>query len=112
MNTIGRVLREQISSSLVPARFHIYTYDPLNAPYAALANGDGRPTSDIRFASNSPLVQYFQKENIPLYLDTINPPAAMRNDEARLSFVGAGVLVAQAVEERPVGCLALGIPLS
>ncbi len=109
---IGRVLRDQISSSLVPDRLHIYTYDSLNDQYIALANGDGRPTSDIRFASNSPLVQYFQKENIPLYLDTINPPAAMRNDEARLSLLGARLFVALPGEERPVGWLALGSPLS
>ena len=112
LDTIGRVLRDQISSSLVPDRLHIYTYDSLNDQYVALANGDGRPTSDIRFGSNSSLVQYFQKENIPLYLDTVNPPAAMRNDEARLSLLGARLFVALPGEERPVGWLALGTPLS
>jgi signal transduction histidine kinase len=112
LHTIGRVLRDQISSSLVPDRLHIYTYDPLNDQYVALANGDGRPTSDIRFSSNSSLVQYFQKESIPLYLDTINPPTAIRGDEARLSLLGARLFVALPGEERPVGWLALGTPLS
>jgi signal transduction histidine kinase/putative methionine-R-sulfoxide reductase with GAF domain len=112
LDTIGTVMREQISSSLVPDRLHIYTYDSLNDQYIALANGDGRPTSDIRFASNSPLVQYFQRERIPLYLDTINPPAAMRSDEARLSLLGARLFVQLPGEERPVGWLALGTPLS
>ncbi|HSB02359.1 MAG TPA: GAF domain-containing protein, partial [Anaerolineales bacterium] len=112
LNTIGRVLREQIASSLVPDHLHIYTYDSLNDQYAALANGDGRPTSDIRFAANSPLVQYFQKEKIPLYLDTINPAPAMRGDEARLSLLGARLFVALPGEARPVGWLALGTPLS
>ncbi|HEY3477063.1 MAG TPA: GAF domain-containing protein, partial [Anaerolineales bacterium] len=112
LDSIGRVLREQISSSLVPDRLHIYTYDPLNDQYAALANGDGRPTSDIRFSSNSSLVQYFQKERLPLYLDTVNPPIAVRGDEARLSLLGARLFVALPGEERPVGWLALGTPLS
>ena len=112
LNTIGRVLREQISSSLVPDRLHIYTYDSLNDQYVALANGDGRPTSDIRFLSNSSLVQYFQKETIPLYLDTINPPMAIRGDEARLSLLGARLFVALPGEELPIGWLALGTPLS
>jgi signal transduction histidine kinase len=112
LNTIGRVLREHIASSLVPDRLHIYTYDPLNDQYAALANGDERPTSDIRFSSGSPLVQYFQKETIPLYLDMINPPAFMRGDEARLSLLGARLFVALRGEDRPVGWLALGTPLS
>ncbi|MGB8984246.1 MAG: GAF domain-containing protein [Anaerolineales bacterium] len=112
LNTIGRVLREQIASSLMPDRLHIYTYDTLNDQYAALANGEGRPTSDIRFSSNSPLVQYFQKEKLPLYLDTINPPPAMRSDESRLSLLGARLFVALPGEERPVGWLALGTSLS
>jgi signal transduction histidine kinase len=112
LNAIGRVLREQISSSLVPNRLHIYTYDSLNDQYVALANGDGRPTSDIRFSSNSSLVQYFQRETIPLYLDTINPPMAIRGDEARLSLLGARLFVALPGEELPVGWLALGTPLS
>jgi signal transduction histidine kinase len=112
LGSIGRVLREQISSSLVPDRLHIYTYDSLNDQYVALANGDGRPTSDIRFASNSHLVQYFQKEKIPLYLDTINPPVAVRGDEARLSLLGARLFVALPGDDRPVGWLALGTPLS
>jgi len=112
LNTIGRVLRDQISSSLVPERLHIYTYDSLNDQYVSLPNGNGRPTSDIRFASSSPLVQYFQKENIPLYLDTINPPPLLRGDEARLSLLGARLFIALPGEDRPVGWLALGTPLS
>ena len=112
LNSIGRVLREQISSSLVPDRLHIYTYDSLNDQYIALANGDGRPTSDIRFSSSSHLVQYFQKEKIPLYLDTINAPVAVRGEEARLSLLGARLFVALPGDDRPVGWLALGTPLS
>jgi signal transduction histidine kinase len=112
LNSIGRVLRQQINSSLMPDRFHIYTYDSLNDQYVALADGNGRPTSDIRFTSNSPLVQYFQKENIPLYLDSIHPPALLKGDEARLALLGARLFVVLEGEEQPVGWLALGNPLS
>ncbi|NJC97847.1 MAG: hypothetical protein C3F07_02075 [Anaerolineales bacterium] len=112
LNTIGRVLRKQVTSSLVPERIHIFTYDSLNDQYAALPDEDGRPSSDIRFSSNSPLVQYLQKENIPLYLDMINPPALVRGDEARLSLLGARLYVALQGEDKPVGWLALGAPLS
>ncbi|HSJ86297.1 MAG TPA: GAF domain-containing protein, partial [Anaerolineales bacterium] len=108
LTTIGRVLRGQINSSLVPERLHIYTYDSLNDQYVALPGADNRPSSDIRFASSSPLVQYFQKETIPLYLDSINPSPLLRGDEARLSLLGARLFVALPGEERPVGWLALG----
>lgn len=112
LETISRVLRQQISTSLVPDRLHIFTYDSVNDQYAAMPDVDGRPTSDIRFSSNSPLVQYFQKEQIPLYLDTINPPAALKGDEARLALLGARLFIALRGEDKPVGWLALGSPLS
>jgi signal transduction histidine kinase len=112
LTSIGRVLRQQIESSLMPERLHIYTYDQLNDQYAALANGNNHPSSDIRFASGSSLVQYLQQEMIPLYLDTINPPALLKADEARLSLLGARLFVALRGETKPVGWLALGTPLS
>jgi signal transduction histidine kinase/putative methionine-R-sulfoxide reductase with GAF domain len=112
LNVIGQALRLQIASSLMPDRIHIYTYDAINDQYAALPNDEGRPTSDIRFTSNSPLVQYFQSEQIPLYLDTIHPPAELRSDEARLSLLGARLFVALHGEDKPIGWLALGSPLS
>jgi signal transduction histidine kinase/putative methionine-R-sulfoxide reductase with GAF domain len=112
IEAIGRVIRQQVMSTLMPERLHVYTYDPLNDQYAAIYGDDGRPTSDIRFASTSPLVQYFQQENIPLYLDTLNPPAILKGDEARMSLLGARLYIALKGEEKPVGWLALGAPLS
>jgi signal transduction histidine kinase len=112
LTAIGRVLRQQIESSLMPDRLHIYTYDSLNDQYAALANGNNRPTTDIRFASASTLVHYLHNERIPLYLDSINPPAMLKADEARLSLLGARLFIALRGENRPVGWLALGSPMS
>ena len=112
LDSIGRVLRHQIITTLTPDRLHVYTYDSLNDQYITLIGEDGRLTSDIRFASTSPLVQYFQKENIPLYLDSVNLPTILKGDEARLSLLGARLFVALRSEDRPVGWLALGSPLS
>ncbi len=112
LNSIGRALREQITTSLVPDILHIYTYDSVNDQYVALANGDGHPTSDIRFSSKSALVQYFQQEKIPLYLDAVSAPVSLRADEARLSLLGARLFVALPGNGYPVGWLALGSPLS
>ena len=112
LDSIGRVLRNQIVTTLTPDRLHIYTYDTLNDQYIALTGEDGYPTSDIRFSSTSPLVQYFQKENIPLYLDSVNPPVLLKGDEARLSLLGARLFVSLRSEDKPVGWLALGSPLS
>ena len=112
LDSIGHIIRQQILTTLSPDRLHIYTYDSLNDQYIALADEDGRPTSDIRFASSSSLVKYFQKENIPLYLDTVNLPETLQGDEARLSLLGARLFIGLHSEDRPVGWLALGSPLS
>jgi signal transduction histidine kinase/putative methionine-R-sulfoxide reductase with GAF domain len=112
IESIGRVIRQQVMATITPDRLHVFIYDAINDQYVALAGEDGRPTSDIRFASTSPLVQYFQKENIPLYLDTVNPPAILKADEARLSLLGARLFVGLHGEGKPVGWLALGSPLS
>ncbi|MEP0807212.1 MAG: GAF domain-containing protein [Chloroflexota bacterium] len=110
--SIARVIREHVVETLMPDRLHIFIYDALNDQYAALPGEDGRPTSDIRFASNSSLVHYFQKESIPLYLDTVNPPTLLKGDEARLSLLGARLFVRLNSEGKTIGWLALGAPLS
>ncbi|HSG44675.1 MAG TPA: GAF domain-containing protein [Anaerolineales bacterium] len=112
LDSIGRVIRQQVITTLTPDRLHVYIYDSLNDQYIALADEDGRPTSDIRFASTSPLVQYFQKENIPLYLDSVNLPTLLKGDEARLSLLGSRLFVDLQGGDKPVGWLALGSPLS
>ncbi|MBK9005780.1 MAG: GAF domain-containing protein [Anaerolineae bacterium] len=110
--SIGRVLREQIASSLVPDRLHIYIYDSLNDQYAALPGVDSRPTSDIRFTSVSPLARHLQAEKIPLYLDSIHEPVNLKSEDSRLAILGARLFVALPGEEKPVGWLALGNTLS
>ena len=111
MDAIVQVIRRQVMSALSPDRFFVYIYDQVNDQYAALPDEDGRPASDIRFASSSSLVQYFQKENIPLYLDTISSFTSLKKDEARLSLLGARLFVVLRSGQDPIGWLALGAPL-
>ena len=112
MISIGRILRTQILDTLAPEHIHIYTYDILNDQFTSLADIDGRPTSDVRFSSNSALVQYFTNERLPLYLDGSTPPAILKSDEARLNLVNAKLFVALPGKEKPTGWLALGQRLS
>jgi len=109
---IARVLRENVTSTLAPNRIHIYLYESLNDQYAAMYGPDNRPTSDIRFVSNSPLVQYFQKESLPLYMDGVNQPPSLKTEEARLALLGTRLFVRLPGQDRPLGWLALGPRLS
>jgi signal transduction histidine kinase len=112
LDAIGTIVRDQIASTLTPAQVHVYTYDSLNDLFFSLAGEDRRPTSDIRFAANSPLVHYFSTERLPLYLDGISLPTTLQAEQSRLSLLGARLFVVLPGKERPSGWLALGPRLS
>lgn len=109
---IHRTLREYISSTLMPGRLHIYTYDPLTDQYVAAPDETGRPTSDIRFAANSPLVQYMYRGRLPLYTEGSTVPEAVQVERARIALLGAELYVPMVGKERLNGWLALGPALS
>ena len=113
LNSISTILREQIASTLTPSRVHIYTYDSLNDFYSALPGEDRRPTSDIRFTTTSPFVRYFEKEHLPLYLDTTAAlPSDLQSEQSRLALLGARLFVVLPGKNRINGWLALGPRLS
>jgi signal transduction histidine kinase len=112
IQNVGRILRQQIMDTLTPDYVHIYSYDPVNDQYLSLPDIDGRPSSDVRFSSNSALVHYFTNEHIPLYLDGASLPLSLKAEEARLSLLGAKLLIGLAGKDGPIGWLALGQRLS
>ncbi len=109
---ISQALREELMTTIAPDRAHIYIYDNVNDQYAAMPGADGRPTSDIRFAVSSSLARHFQQERLPLYLDGANPPAPLKEEEARLTLLEARLFVRLPGKERPLGWVALGSRLS
>jgi signal transduction histidine kinase/putative methionine-R-sulfoxide reductase with GAF domain len=109
---ISQALVESVMSTLAPDRTHTYVYESLNDQYSAMLGRDNRPTSDIRFASTSPLAQYFQQERLPLYLDGANFPSALKGEESRLMLLGARLFIRLPGKEYPLGWMALGPRLS
>ena len=84
----------------------------INDQYVSLPDVDGRPSSDVRFSSNSALVQYFVSENLPLYLDGATLPLSLKMEEARLNLLGARLFISLAGKDGPIGWLALGQRMS
>jgi signal transduction histidine kinase/putative methionine-R-sulfoxide reductase with GAF domain len=105
---IVRKLREHILSSLIPARLHIYTYDPINARYTPADGEDGRPTSDIHFTVSNPLVKQLHGSSMPLSVEVDNLPSELKTEQARLALLDASLFVPLPGSEHPVGWLALG----
>lgn len=113
LNSIGRILRENIATTLSPSRVHVYTYDPLNDFFSALPGEDRRPSSDIRFAATSPFARYFEKERLPLYLDnTAALPEELKSEQSRLALLGARLFIVLPGKGRENGWLALGPRIS
>ncbi len=112
LQSIIRILREQIAASLLPGQLHIYVYDGSNDQYVATEDETGRLTSDIRFAANSVLPETLRKEQLPLFVDQTNIPVAVRPERGRLALLGAQLFVPMPGRDRLVGWIALGERLS
>jgi len=108
--SILRILRQEVLAGLLPNRLHIYIYDAVSDQYAATPSEDnGRPTSDIRFTGNNPLVTILKREHLPLYIDPSNPPAALKSEQSRLMLLGAYLFVPLRSGNELMGWLALGL---
>lgn len=109
LNAISTLLRDQIASTLAPDQIHIFTYDSLNDFFVASPVEGRRATTDIRFASSSPLVTHFKSERIPLYLDSLSDlPEGLKSEQSRIALLGARLFIAFTSKDRPNGWLALG----
>lgn len=112
LDSILRILRDQITVSLLPNQLHIYIYDPLNDQYIATPDETKQPTSDIRFAANSPLPLVLRDEALPLFVDLARVPESIVRERGRLAILGAQLFVPLPGRDRLIGWLALGERLS
>ena len=101
-------LREQVTTTMLPDRLHIYLHDAVTDQFAAAADESGRPTSDVRFNSQSPVPGNIRQERLPLYLDLAHLPAAFEPERPRLALLGAALFVALPGRDRLSGWLAIG----
>jgi signal transduction histidine kinase len=103
------LLRRTVDQSLAPGQLHIYLYEPFTAHYLAMPNGNGLPTSDVRFPPSSPLVQVLDQKSEALFLvDMGRLPSGLQPEQARLSLLAASLFVPMPGRNQLIGWLALG----
>lgn len=112
LNSILRILREQITVSLLPSQLHIYVYDALNDQYIATPDESKHVTSDIRFAADSSVPIVLREDSLPLYVDMTRPPQSVMSERGRLAILGAQLFIPLPGRDRLIGWLALGERLS
>ncbi len=107
-----KVLREQVMTTLLPSRLHIYIYDIVGDQYIAAPDDTSRATSDIRFMNSSVLPGVIRDEHMPLFIDRERIPVGLEPDKSRLMLLGTSLFIAMPGKDRLVGWLALGDRLS
>lgn len=110
---ISHRLFEAVQATLEPASFHLFILDPQSEQFIATADIRGKLTSDLRFSSNSAIVQTLSQRRSPIFLggtDTI--PVAMQAERIRLVLLGAILFAPLPGQQRLVGWMALGPRLS
>ena len=107
-----KVLREQVMTTLLPSRLHIYIYDIVGDQYIATPDDTGRATSDIRFISSSVLPGVIRDEHMPLFIDRERIPVGLEPEKPRLMLLGSSLFIGMPGKDRLVGWLALGDRLS
>lgn len=104
------LLRKYLEESLVPNRVHVFVYDSLSAQYQAMPDQTRRPTTDIRFPANSPLVQRLASQPSGLFLqeDDRDLLTGLEADRARLALLQTQLFVPLPGRNRLTGWLAIG----
>lgn len=106
------LLRKYVQDNLMPTHLHIFIHDPLSDHYIATQEGTApgsRPTSDLRFSSNSALAQTLAKQHIPIFLGEASTlPLNLQQDRTRISLLGSQLFVPLPGRQKLTGWLALG----
>ncbi len=112
LNDILRILREQISVSLLPSQLHIFIYDSLIDQYAATPDETGQITSEIQFNANSPLPRTMRRELLPIFVDETYIPETILPERGRVALLGTQLFIPLPGHDRLIGWIALGERLS
>ena len=107
LTDIITAMREALEEPLLPDILHIYTHDSASNQYVATKN-EGKPTSDIRFTENNPLVQVLQKESSLYHIDPINLPLPLEGEASRLKLLNASFFIPMKSINRLIGWIGLG----
>jgi len=106
---IGKELFLELESAFAPMRAHVFVLESWTNYYIALPNSVGQKTTDLRFPTDSGLVDTLKKKKSSIYLSEGQTfPISLHSDKARISLLGTQLYVAMPGLEGLVGWIALG----
>ena len=99
-------LRQQIKKITDTDLYHHFIFDPSANEYFAYPFYSDK-TSDLRFTSDSDLVQYLVNNQSPIIISEVDPlPAELSDEKDKLELLAANVIMPIYVENKLVGWLA------
>jgi len=106
---IIRLLRKYVDETISPNQIHIFVHDALSDHYVSTADDTGRPTTDLRFVSNSPLVTTLSQRRNSIFLgESFTVPSVLQTEKARLALLGTQLFVPLPGKRYLIGWIALG----
>jgi signal transduction histidine kinase len=105
---INRIVRQTLQSTLAPTSVHVFVLDGFRDQFVSLPDDSGRAATDIRFASDGALARYLGEEPLPLALGRGRLPEALEPDAARITVLGARLLVRLRGTRGLLGWIAIG----
>jgi signal transduction histidine kinase len=107
------LLRRYTYLGIRPALLHIYLYNQQSGQYEAAVGNDGRPTSDLRFSPDSPIVQDLESRKSAYRIpDPHRPPPGLLLEKTRLVLLNARLFIPLPGREGLVGWIGVGELLS
>jgi len=112
LQQVVKILRDQITVSLLPSHLHIYVYQLSSDQYVAMDDETGNPSSDVNFSAKSPLVEFFRQETLPVFFEPGASVQKIQSERARLLLIGAHLIIPMPGRDRLIGWIAIGERLS
>jgi K+-sensing histidine kinase KdpD len=108
LSEIITLIRLYVNQSLHPSLLHIFIHDELSDYYVAAADENGYPTTDLRFAANSALVQAMSSRHASLIFGVASTlPAALQPEKPRMALLGAQLYIPLPGRGHLIGWLAV-----
>ena len=112
LTAINKLLRTYVQDNLNPVHLHIFTHDPLTDHYVAAPDETTtghKPTSDLRFSSNSALVATLGAQHNSIMLGKSRTlPTNLQPEQARIALLNSQLFVPLPGRRMLAGWLTMG----
>jgi signal transduction histidine kinase len=107
------LLRKYIQDTLAPSHIHIFVHNLATEQYEASPDKSEKPTSDLQFSPQSPLVELLSKQRSALFLgDDKTLPVGIKPERSRLQLLASQIYIPLPGQRKLCGWVSMGLKQS